>query len=1617
MSYKLPAGSEASVLEENASGAVQGQKDRLIAKAISEIGTRLPADQRALTESFVRQYYAGVAPEDLVGREPADLRGAALCHLELARVRRGGARKLRIYNPDPNKHGWRSQHTIVEIVGPDMPFLVDSAGAAINRRGFTLHLVIHPVLKLKRVPQGRLVGIFDADAPGYGVLESLMHFEIDCETDPGLLRALTNDLNRVLDDVRLAVEDWKTMSDRVREAIQELHDVPLGPAEIAQSVAFLAWLLDGNFTFLGYREQVLVKEGGEELLHIVPGSGLGILREREPRRLARSFAELPLQVRRLAREPSALILTKSSSKSTVHRSTYLDYVGIKRFDPKGRVIGERRFLGLYTSAAYHSNPRQIPVIGRKIERVLQRSGSPPESHAGRALLNILETYPRDELFQIGEDELLEIAMGILHLQERQRVRLFVRRDPFERFYSCLIYIPRDHYNTDLRDRMQAILLASFEGDSVDFTVSLSESVLARLNFVVRTQPGRVIPPEVKILEERIANAVRPWQDELAQGLIQSHGEEAGKDLFTCYRQAFPSGYRDAYDVHEAIEDIALVARALEQRHLQLRLYRPMRSSPGALGFKLYQVGTPVPLSSVIPMLENMDVMVLSENPFQITPEGYDSAWVQDFRLLHQEPDGIEVDKIKDIFEQCFAQVWEGRVENDGLNRLVLHVGLGWRDVMLLRACCRYLKQTEIPFSQGYMEQVLYDNPAITRESVALFHSRFDPDRRRHAATESCALVAQIEDALEGVASLDADRILRRFLALILAMLRTNYFQKNTVGLPEDYLCFKLSPALLPELPLPRPMFEIFVYAARFEGIHLRGGLVARGGIRWSDRREDFRREILGLMKAQMVKNAVIVPVGAKGGFVLKGAAAGGGAKELRLEAEDCYRDFIQGLLDVTDNRLGERIIPPPATVRYDADDPYLVVAADKGTATFSDLANSISAARGFWLGDAFASGGSNGYDHKQMGITARGAWASVKEHFYALGIDIHSTDFTVVGIGDMAGDVFGNGMLLSEHIKLIGAFNHEHVFLDPDPDPAASYQERRRLFALAGSSWADYRAEILSKGGGVYKRSAKSVAIAPEARKALGITAIRLTPNELVQAILRAPVDLLWNGGIGTFVKSTLEGHSDVGDRINDVLRVNAAQLRCRVVAEGGNLGFTQQARIEYARNGGRINTDFIDNSGGVDCSDREVNIKIALDGTAQDKKVSLQQRNRLLALMKDEVAAQVLQDNERQARAISIAVLESKTHLDWYARLITVLERALELDRAFEGLPTDEEIAKRKATGEGLTRPEVAVLLAHVKLALFAEILKSKLLDDPYFSTLLLRYFPQPMHKRFDAAIESHRLRREIVSTLIANSMVNRVGIDFAYRLSEDLASSIPEIARAYIIARDVFDARSWEESIRALHPRADYMLQNQLIVDAQGVLEKATRWFLRHRCGDMASVVEPYRAVVARVATMLGEAGDDAQSAEPNTGQRAPAEQIALWGRLVSALDINEVNQRTGASLEVVIKTFKEIEHRLQLDGLRQSLAQLPAQEQWHYRASQAFIEEVDEAQVEISTQVLKTKAKNLDPIDAWVAQHQQELQRYQSMMANCGADAAPDIALLSVIVSRLRDLYRRPEACRTT
>ncbi len=1110
-------------------------KAALVEKAIADVRERLPEPQAGEVEQFVRAYYADTALEDLA---ELDLYGAALSHWHLMQRRRPGEAKVHVYTPQVEEHGWQSPHTVVETVTDDMPFLVDSVSMALTRRGSSIHLSVHPIVRVRRDDDGRLQELLPRAAEGPA--ESLLHVEIDRQADQARLDELEAELHRVLADVRAAIEDWPAMRRHVREIVADLdeHPPPIDADELAETKALLEWIDDDHFTYLGYREYELRTQEGEEVLTSLPGSGLGILRQAEPKAVSHSFAGLPPEVRELARSPNPLILTKANSRATVHRPAYLDYVGAKRFDDGGSVCGERRFLGLFTHTAYSASPWEIPVLRRKVARVVERSGFAPGSHDHKALVEILETYPRDELFQIPEDELSEIALGILHLGERRRVRLFVRRETFGRFLSCLVYLPLDRYNTDVRQRIEQILRDAFGGSSVDFVARVSESVLARLHLIVHTEPGTAADYDVAAIEARLVEATRTWSDDLHDALTEQLGEARAASLFPRYADAFPAAYREDFNPRAAVADIQRIERLGPEGDLDLSLYLPLESQVGHLAFKLLRSGDPILLSDVLPLLENMGVKVTDERPFEVRPLDGPPVWIYDFGLDYGEEVEFEADRVRRIFQDAFAEVWRGGVENDGFNRLVLSAGLTWREIALLRAIAKYLRQAGSAFSQAYMEETFADNAKLARLLVELFGLRFDPALASSGDAKRSELVLEIDAALDAVTSLDQDRILRSFLSVILAMLRTSYFRGDQDGQPRPYLSFKLDPAAIPDLPAPRPMYEIFVYSPRMEGVHLRAGRVARGGIRWSDRREDFRTEILGLMKAQTVKNAVIVPTGAKGGFVLKRPPTD--REALKEEVVACYRTLVRGLLDLTDTLAAGEIVPPSEVVRYDDDDPYLVVAADKGTATFSDIANALSAEYGFWLGDAFASGGSAGYDHKAMAITARGAWESVKRHFRELGTDIESTDFTVVGIGDMSGDVFGNGMLLSRRIKLLGAFDHRHVFLDPDPDPEQSFEERARLFALPGSSWADYDEELISPGGGVFPRTAKSIPLSPEMRAALAVDASALAPNELIRALLRAPVDLLWNGGIGTFVKATQESHAEVGDRASDAIRVDA---------------------------------------------------------------------------------------------------------------------------------------------------------------------------------------------------------------------------------------------------------------------------------------------------------------------------------------------------------------------------------------------------------------------------------------------------------------------------------------------
>ena len=1576
---------------------------------------------------FVREYFQHADPDDLAERSPQDLYGAALSHAQLASQRQPGRAKVRVFNPRAEEHGWQSRHTVIEIVNDDMPFLVDSTTMEVARHSLTLHFLVHPIFSVNRATDGRLTDIAPCGGhPAGGRLESFICLEIDRIAGAAALEGLARDLERVLGDVRVVVEDWQPMKAKVAQALAEIErrGPSLAPGEIEEGRAFLEWIADNHFTFFGYRCHDLVSREGEDALRVVAGSGLGLLRETEAERMSASFASLPPEVRAAARRRELLIVTQANTRSTVHRPGFLDYIGVKRFNEKGEVAGEHRFLGLYTSSAYNDRPAQIPLLRRKVAGVVARAGVTPGSHADKALAHILDTYPRDELFQIGDDDLFRIATGILALGERPRLRLFVRRDPFERFVSCLVYAPREHYHTELRQRWQAILLAAFDGTATDFNVLFLESVLARILITVRTRPGAIPSADVRTLEQRLVAAARRWEDDLEEALVERDGDARAHELFAQYGAGFPAGYREEVPARVAVGDVESMAGLAAPGDIALKLYRPLEAPTRALRFKLFRVSAPVPLSDSLPMLERMGLRVLEERPYRVARAAGDAVWIHDFGLeVHADAAEVDPDAAGALFEEAFAAVFRGEVENDDFNRLVLGAGLAAREVVVLRAYARYLRQTGFPLSQSFVESTLAAHPAIARRLVSLFTRRFDPERDQAAAAEQEG--AAIRDALESVANLSEDRVLRQLLALVLATTRTNFFRTDEAGRVRPFLSFKFDPARVPGLPEPKPMFEIFVYSPRFEGVHLRGGRVARGGLRWSDRHEDFRTEVLGLVKAQMVKNAIIVPVGSKGGFVLKRATPAD-REAWQREGVACYQDYLRGLLDLTDNLVGGKVVPPPQVRRHDGDDPYLVVAADKGTATFSDYANAISKEYGFWLGDAFASGGSAGYDHKAMGITARGAWESVKRHFRESGVDTQTTEFTAVGIGDMSGDVFGNGMLLSRHIRLVAAFDHRHIFIDPDPDAATSFAERERLFRLPRSSWADYDLKLVSKGGGVWPRSAKSIPLSPEARRALGLEAEALAPSELVSAIIKAPADLLYNGGIGTYVKASTETHADVGDRANDALRVNGRELRCKVVAEGGNLGFTQRGRIEYAREGdagrgGRIYTDAIDNSAGVDTSDHEVNIKILLGLAVADGELTVKQRDALLASMVDDVATLVLRDNYFQTQSISVAGRIGRELLGAQGRFIRFLERAGRLNRALEFLPDDEEIGARAARHVGLAAPERAVVLAYSKMWLYDEMLASALPDDPWVGAALGRYFPAALRERFAADMPRHPLRREIVATHVVNSMVNRVGSTFTHRLMEATGTRPAEVIRAYLLTREVFGLVPLWAEIDSLDNRVPDEVQAQMVIRLGRLVVRATTWFLRWRglAGDMAAAIARFAPAVGELGgTLPGLLDDEARAeasrvAEALAGAGVPetlSRRIADSEAVFAALDIAEVASETGQSREAVAVVHFELGRRFAFAWLRARIGQLPTETHWQALAKSALRDQLAGLHRTLTGEVFARGGEEPTPdamLTAWMARNEAALGRADRLLAELKDTPAADLAMLSVAIAELRAL----------
>ena len=1299
-------------------------------------------------------------------------------------------------------------------------------------------------------------------------------------------------------------------------------------------------------------------------LRAVPGSGLGILRHdrqgREPLR------KLSSQVARRAQDPAEqLVLAKANSRSTVYRANYLDYVSVKKHGADGTVVGEYRFLGLYTHAAHTAPIVGIPVLRRKLAHVLAAAGLSRDGHDGKDLVEILEDFPREELFEISATELTPIALGVLRLSERKQTRLFLRRDRYGRYMSCLVYLPRDRYTTRVRLRAQGILREALHGASVDYSATVGDSALARLYVVVRAERGQSVPRvDAVALERKLAAAVRSWDEDLAVEAIRVLGEERASMLAARLGASIPETYKADVTAADAVDDLLTM---LELRESEKEFAVRLVEHPGRWTLVVYRSGTPITLSDVLPQLQHMGLEVVDEHPYHFRGNSsVGSFWTYEFGL--RPPAAATSGGLRQIFEDALTALWNGQTEDDGFNTLVLTAGLTWREVTLLRACAKYLRQGGMRFSEDYVQRVLRSNGAITRLLIRLFESRFDPARQGGAGERCEAITEEIRGQLDEVVSLDHDRILRSYLAMIDATLRTNYYKLESPGGADGTLVLKLDPRSVPGLTSPRPKFEIFVYSPRLEAVHLRFGRVARGGLRWSDRLEDFRTEVLGLVKAQEVKNAVIVPSGAKGGFVCKRLPDPADREAYQAEVLACYQTFIAAMLDVTDNISGDQVVPPPGVVRRDGDDTYLVVAADKGTATFSDAANEIAARYGFWLGDAFASGGSEGYDHKKMGITARGAWESVKWHFAALGLNPDTDDFTAVGVGDMSGDVFGNGMLLSEHIRLIAAFDHRHVFIDPAPDPAVSFAERSRMFALPRSSWADYDQALISPGGGVWPRTLKSVPVSPQARTALGIdsTVSALSPDELISAILAAPVDLLWNGGIGTYVKASSESHADVGDRSNDAVRIDATRLRARVIGEGGNLGLTQAARIEYSLGGGLMNTDFIDNSAGVDTSDHEVNIKILLADAIRDGAIPASGRHQLLNEMTDEVAALVLRHNYRQNMALAVARAQAPGLLHVHARYLRKLIRDKRLTTEQDELPDEREIAERRSSGGGLTNPELALLLAHTKIAASEDVLTASLPDDPYLHRVLDSYFPAPLQARFADRMEAHPLRREIITTSVVNEMIDSSGITFLFRLIEETGASVPDLTRAWLVAREVFDMPAFWRQVEALEGRVGIAAQITLLLEGRKLTERAARWLLHNRrppfdieatVGFFADGVRTVRSGLPKLLTGRDLSGfEDRRDSYLDLGVPLDlAERVAAMVPTYSAFDIVQVAASAGRGIEETAEVYFDLADRLQITRLRDRITALPREDRWSTMARAALREDLYAAHASLTQDVL--------------------------------------------------------------
>lgn len=1583
---------------------------------------------------FTEYYFSRFPLDELAGRYLGDVFGSVYQWWRYIQHFDGTQAKISLINPKLDVDGWVCPHTVLVVHQTDMPFLVDSIRIELNRRNIAIHAIKSTVLSVTRDSKHQLIDVVDAPSVEQrSSKEAFVYLEINLLTLKDELDDIVKSLLSVLAELSVVVRDFQPMLQAVAAAEENLNHAQktVTVANVSESQHFLAWLRDNHFTFLGYSEYEFGEQDGKKFLREKVDKRLGIFAFKGGAANYSEANDLNSGMARFHLVPQVLTFSKSSVRSGIHRLAYSDYVVVKQFNDQGDVVGEMRFLGLYTSSVYTMMPSKIPLVCHKVSKVFERTGLSTHSHDGKALQQILDTFPRDELFLSNSSELYEMVTAIARINERYMVRLFMRPDPFGKFVSCLVYIPRDVFTTQMRLRIQALIGQAINSTESDFNTYFSESILARVHLVFKVDKRFPLDYDQEKLERQIREISRSWEDHLQVSLIESHGEEKAMSLLHEFRNAFSSSYKEYFESRTAVHDIASIAELATSDDIAMSFYQPVGAEPNIVRFKVFRKTKTIELSDIIPLLENLGLRVLSENPYAIHKKSDEVIWLHDFKLSYSLPGVIDVLRVKEIFQQAFSAIWHKRTVNDAFNKLVLSAELTWREVFVLRAYASYMHQTLFTFTEHYIANALVNQREIARLLINLFITKFDPILSA-SEEKRAGDIGKYRDAilvsLNNVSNLNEDRILRRFLALIDGTLRTNYFQLQADGNPKDYLSIKLSTRSIADIPEPRPLYEIFVYSLRVEGVHLRGGKVARGGLRWSDRLQDYRTEVLGLVKAQQVKNAVIVPNGAKGGFVCKQSPQAGGREAIQQEGIACYKIFVRGLLDLTDNLVDGKLVPPVNVVRYDEDDPYLVVAADKGTATFSDIANSISAEYNHWLGDAFASGGSQGYDHKGMGITARGAWISVMRHFREKNINIQEEDFTVVGIGDMAGDVFGNGMLLSQHICLVAAFNHMHIFIDPTPDAEKSFVERQRLFTTPKTTWADYDKSLISKGGGIFNRDAKTIAISPEMKKIFGIYEDNLTPTELMTGLLKAPVDLIWNGGIGTYVTSSSESHADVGDKANDSLRVNGSELRAKVFGEGGNLGMTQRGRIEYALNGGACNTDFIDNAGGVDCSDHEVNVKILLNEVVSSGDLTPKQRNQLLASMTQNIGDLVLKNNYRQTQAISIAEVESLARGAEYRRFMSTLESQKRLNRKLEFLPADDILLERQSHSLGLTRPELSILISYAKAVLKEDLAADNIADNAYIAKSVEGAFPEKIAAEFSGPLYNHRLKREIVATQIANDMVNNMGISFAQRLIESTGASVGDVAKAYIAARDVYQMEKFILDLEALDHKLPAKIQYELMINMMRRVRRATRWFLRNRRSniDPAVEVEFFGSAVANISAqlpglLLGGQLEELQGQYQRLQESGVPQDLIVRASsasyLFSGFSVAEAARRSGRDIAPVTQLYFLLSDMLSLPWFANQIANLKVETFWQAMARESYMDDLESQLRSLTISLIgcTNETTNIaELLASWGNRQSTLIHRWKLMVNELQAASGTDFAVFSVALRELLDLAQATQHC---